>query len=112
EQLPDRAVRGHGVAGGLDAPVAEAAALVGGEGAAEVEVRLSVGLLVLVLPLAIGLPGLDRRPGDGLPVEIADPAGHLQRLADAVERDRGAGGVARRGGAVEWAARRVGRGAL
>jgi hypothetical protein len=72
KQLADRSVVGHAIAGGLDCAVVEAPLSIRDEDAAQVEFRLQIGLLVLVEPLRIRLPGFDRRTCNRHAVEIGD----------------------------------------
>ena len=109
QQLSDRAVGGHRVAGRPDRPVVEPAIAAGGKTPRRLNSGCRSGCLVLVEPLRIGLPGLDHRPGDRPAVEIDHPAGDGERLADPVERDVGAERQARRIRPVERPAHRVGR---
>ena len=61
------ALRSHGAE-------TEPAVRAGAEPAAQVVLRLAVRNLVLVEPLAVGLPDLDQRPGDAPAVEVANDA--------------------------------------
>ena len=101
EQAPDRAVRGHPVAARARARVAHAAVRVGAEAAAQVELGLLVGALVLERAVGVRLPGLELGARHGVAVEVDDPQAHVERLAAAVQTQVGARVAARRVVAVE-----------
>ena len=88
EQPAHRAVVRHAVSLRHDRPIAEAAIKICAKQATQIILRLQVGLLVLVEPLSIRLPGDDFGAGDRLAVKILHTRRHGKRLAHTIERDR------------------------
>ena len=78
QQMADRAVGRHRVAGRPHRAEPEAALAVGAEAAAQVHVGL-VGILVVVEAHRRGLPGVDHGAGQGRAVDVEHAAAHQQR---------------------------------
>ena len=83
QQAADRTVIGQARAAGADGADLEAALRVGAEAAAQVELGLAVGVLVLVETLGIGLPEFHKRAADGPVIEpqVAPPELNLLSVA-------------------------------
>ncbi|MCY1296480.1 hypothetical protein D9M70_458670 [compost metagenome] len=101
QKLPNRAVIRDRIEPGLRGSVPVFAGLICREDAAKVPVRLNALLLDVIETVVVGLPNVDQRPGNWLPIRVEDPARYDERFAFSIKADVCAGIVARSFGDIE-----------